>query len=443
MNLVKTKQKIAKGYLATMLFAFFVGSFPMILNIVVDPFELRGVFDRGLEKKRISEKAHYPLWKITHYPKSTSKVVIIGDSRARALQDQYWRELDRQDVYNFAYGGVTLHEIYDTFRYVRDNSEILETLVIGIQLRSFDPDHKQQMNRVPEAVRLANNPVDYYSSWFVSGIGYKILEQSYGTELQKGIASLPKFSASAHAKTPARTNTGKLKNLLEPEICESCILPKRVSAQIHFSSRPTMVRHHYDEAGLWGQLWGQIKIQRELPDRHARQIRKNAISDWRSFEFSERFWNKMVEISAWCQENDVALVFVIPPTIVEMQEVLHNYGHGELNHNFRIRLARLGLVVDFDFRSDLTRSIENFKDAYHFNSKVAKLIVGEISLLLEDMEAKHSRSGNLARHRRKHIVCPIDKTNTTRTLADENIEITEGLSCRIWRQYEEGNRDER
>jgi len=163
--------------------------------------------------------------------------------------------------------------------------------------------------------------------------------------------------------------------------------------------------------------------------RPERQILRNAKADWRAFQFSEKFWGYLVEISAWSKLSNVQLIFVIPPTIAEMHNSISNYGYGELNHQFRMRLAELGLVVDFDFDRPLTRDLTRFTDAYHANYKAAKLIVGEILPMISDQKQAIAK----AQKRRKDIICPVDEKDVSNHISDEFVEVLEGQSCRIWR----------
>ena len=149
--------------------------------------------------------------------------------------------------------------------------------------------------------------------------------------------------------------------------------------------------------GRWSPLWKPISIDRSLPLKFNNQVKKNARSDWQAFNFSNKLWAHLIEISEWCNRNDIDLVFVIPPTIVEMQQRITDFGYGDLNHEFRINLASLAPVIDFDFNNKVTRDIGRFTDAYHFNYKLSKLMVGEISQYL----AMTSSSVKLSRKRRK------------------------------------------
>lgn len=408
--------------------AFVIGVVPILFNLVVDPYEMDDFVDTGLEKKKISEKAHYPLWKVIHYPEKSPSVVILGDSRARSLRHKYWHDFGAKNAYNFSYGGATIYEIYDTFKYVKDNSD-LKTLVVGIQLRSFNPQFKNGQNRVPEAIRLVQNPLKYYSNWFVSRIGLRLLQR----EIKPWLPQITNFgwgiTSSAHAKNLAKANTGKTEGSTNPENCDECMLPEYYAPSVHPSFTRIPTHYFANHLGIWRDLWSREKIDRKLAGSFKRQVSRNGKADWRSFEFSNKFWRYMTEISAWSRQNNVKLIFVIPPTIVEMQRRIYEFGYGKLNHDLRGRLAKLGLVVDFDFDSPLTRNVARFTDAYHFNYKAARLIVGEIVQLSNE----ESNAVALARKRRKDIICPVLKNDISNRIANDKMEVLEGRSCRIWR----------
>lgn len=428
----------SRFYCGATIIVFLLGISPVILNVLVDPYEIANVVDMGLIKKNISEKSHYPLWKIAHYPAERADLLILGDSRARSLRDKYWHELGVSNAYNFAYGGATISEIYDTFNYVKHNKSI-KTFVVGIQLRSFDPLHKNGLNRVPEAIRLNESPLAYYSNWFVSRIGLKILWKHFRLEPNLFTAHTGTFVTSAHAsetKALSYISTLHAKDSNkddDKEACKRCMLPENVAPSALPTARTTNFHHYSHGLGIWSGLWRPINVNRNLKGKYKRQVRKNAKSDWRSFNFSETYWKKIVEISDWCKSNNVNLIFVIPPTIIEMQNRIVEFGFGELNHNFRLRLAKLGPVVDFDFDNSLTRNLKLFTDAYHSNYKAAKLIVGEIVQLA----SYDRRVIAKARKRRGMIICPLNDSDVTNRTSDKKLEVIEGQSCRIWRMKNE------
>ena len=116
-----------------------------------------------------------------------------------------------------------------------------------------------------------------------------------------------------------------------------------------------------------------------------------------------------------------------------MQQQITNYGYAKANQKLRLDLARLAPVIDFDFDSALTRNLDNFNDAYHFNYKVAKMIIGELIQFI----SSSAESKKMAYKRRSQITCPITPQETLRELASTDIVMREGSACRIWHKRHE------
>ena len=418
--------------------AALLGASPALFNYVVDPFDRNGVFNLGLDKFRVSERAHYPLWKMIHYPRGRADTVILGDSRARALRDKLWWEAGVPDAYNFAYGGGSVPEVFDTFEHVKTDPA-LKALVVGVQLRSFDPDHRAGINRVPEAIRLSRSPLQYYTNWFVARMSWRNLKYRYPQTMRalEGLSPTLISTAKAAEREPAvqqPVGALSLSDLLSPSACEGCDpiatpAPRPILGVTH--------RHGWSYGGPgWGRFWTTVSFDRELPTKIARQVEKHGRVEWRKFDFSNELWAKIETIARWCRDNDVELVFVIPPTITEMQAHIASNGHSAINHDFRARLAELGTVFDFDFDSPLTRDVETFTDAIHFNGLVARAIVGEIALHLAARRGESPGSSKALRRvlkRRGRVVCPIAPEDRRDGFSDGLVQLDEGLNCRIWR----------
>lgn len=421
------REKSVRIYAAVMTLVLVLGLSPTLFNMVVDPYDRDSWFDLGIDKVVISEKAHYPLWKIYRYQANDAALVVLGDSRARSLRDKYWHEAGREDAFNFAYGGANIREIYDTFNYVKTNPN-LKTLIVGIQLRSFDLDHKAGLDRVPEAIELRSSAFSYYTSWFVAKISFRNFVTHFDIDTDAWTAWTPSLITPAMAVTVEEDERFTLLDLLSPEACFGCDLPE--PQQAAFVIGPGINLGLGRGLGEWARIWPDIDISRDLPEKFSRQIERNARSDWRSFNFSEELWAMVVEMAEWCKQNDVELVFVIPPTIPEMQGKISEYGYGILNHDFRLRLAELATVVDFDFDGELTRDLANFSDAYHPNSVVSRQIVGELVLLTTD----NADVATKALRRRKGLICPIVLADRMDHLSDGIVDMEEGAGCRIWRR---------
>lgn len=415
----------SKLYVAAMVFTALSALSPIVFNTVVDAYDRNQLVDLDLNKKEISVKAHYPLYKMIEYPRIKAPTVILGDSRARALQDKYWQELGRDDVYNFAYGGATVFEIYDTFKYLKDTAE-LDTLIISLPLRSMDARFKGGMNRVPEAIGLAEDPFGYYTNWFVAKTGWKLLKDRYPGTLN----AIETFSFSpirdAAAAEFSALSTLSVEALLDPALCDECALQTPEGKLI----LPVIYRGRGLGLGHWANYWPEIDINRDLPQLFAKQVGTNGAADWRRFKQSDQLWQMVEEIADWSNANEVELIFFIPPTISEMQRRISDFGLMNANHKFRERLSALAPVVDLDFDAPFTRDLTNFTDAYHFSSNPARKIVGE---LLQVIDQDSSRIAS-AKKRRGDLTCPVRSNDIARSDSSGTLEVLEGNSCRIWRQ---------
>jgi len=447
-------------YVLIIFLGFILGLSPVVLNYVVDPYNMNKVFDLNINKEKLSLKSHYPLWKIINYPKETTDTLILGDSRALALKDKYWHQLKLNKAYNFAYGGATIDEIYDTFQHIKSNKSI-KNIVLGIQLRSLSPHYKKAMNRVPEAISLAQNPLQYYSNGFVTQMSWKHVKKHYPEKLAilaKRVNRLPlTFISSVHASEFKDEEDKTLKSLLDPKYCAECTLPiitqsapprtkpaavaaakskpsaaASASASASAKSQPATAPNSQAAviAKVWRHLWPHISLGRQLPPSFEKQVRKNAKSDWQTFRFSNDYWEKLIEIALWCDKNKIKLIFFIPPTIAEMQQQITNYGYSEENHKLRVELSQIAPVVDFDFNNPVTQDLDNFNDAYHFNFKLAKSIIGELIQVLNS----DTTASKQAHKRRGNIACPIRDGEINQQTSDLRTRVFEGNACRIWRK---------
>lgn len=415
-------------YITVISLTLLFGLFPALLNFFVDPFEMFASDALNKPERKYIEKIHYPLWKFSHYD-GKARTVILGDSRARALRNKYWKEFGEKRPYNFAYGGGTIPEIFDTFKAIKSDPN-LKTIVIGVQLRSFDESFKNGLNRVPEAIKATSSPIAYLKNWFVTKTAWKLAKLRYKSSIAQLTNALPSFVSVADAADLGPPGTTDVETLLRPEVCFSCDLPQGGSTYFPVITKGPNLglgRGH----GHWFQFGYHVNPDRILPKKFKRQVERNARSDWKGFRFSLRYLNMMKDISVWANaQEDRQLIFFIPPTITEMHNTISRFGLQHLDLDLRHRLARLATVIDFDFPSELTHDIANFSDAYHFNSTVARQMVGEI-LLVAGTNGKFRKR---ILKRRSILRCP--KMQAARS--STQIVKLDGMSCRIWKEQSHG-----
>ncbi len=427
----KTKQAL---YLPMLGVAFGLGAVPAFLNLTVDPYQMFAKKDRPTAINDIAEKAHYPLWKLAKFKRGAHDTIILGDSRARALRDKYWHELNIPHALNLAYGGGTIPEVFSTFSVIKSDPAI-RNLVIGVQLRSFDENHKGGMNRVPEAVELVRHKLEYLKNWNVFQTSLKVFEKEH----EEAITQYGSFVSQANASSLGKEGKTSLSKLLEPDVCFGCDLPtglKPVSQQTLRKGYTYSGRYRLDSYGWgydipdydWQDFQSIYRVSTQIPDlpeKHERQVRKNGKADWRGFEFSQNYWKHFQEIGAWAKSEDKNLIFVIPPTITNLQNTIQENGLGKLNHQLRVKLAELGTVVDLDYPNALTEDARRFNDAYHFDSKVARQIVGQIVPLI----TKNKDSIKKVLKRERDVRC---RSETSKQIA-KSIHLGQGENCRVWR----------
>ncbi len=425
---------------------FIIGALPAMMNLLVDPYQVFTKHMRSTRLNDIAEKKHYPLWKLAKYRRDAHDTIVLGDSRARSLRDKYWHELGLNNALNLAYGGGTIPEIYSTFEIIKDDRSI-RNLVIGIQLRSFDEDHKQGMNRVPEAAHLIRNRIEYLKNWSVFNTSVELWQAENEAELEQLSNAIPSIATNAYAADLGEEGKVPLDRLLEPEVCFGCDLPENL---VSLNRRGSFGRYRGLEGyghgySAWtnaieeidwdhlAALYATDPVVQPLPEKHLRQVTKNGKADWRGFQFSEKYWAYIQEIGTWAKDNDVNLIFVIPPTVSQMQETITKNGLGKLNHMFRLKLARLGTVVDFDFDSELTQNPGYFNDAYHFNAKIARSLVTEIAALLEghgDFKSKNRKPGRLIECAGTSVPGKSIKEITS------DVVLVEARNCRVWKEIQ-------
>lgn len=439
----KTRLNII-SYALALSAAFVAGAAPAALVFGVDPYEIFRGTSRTTQVQDIAEKAHYPLWKIAKYEKGAFDTLVIGDSRARSLRDKYWHELGMERTLNLAYGGGTIPEIYSTFQLIKDD-EAIKNLVIGIQLRSFDNEHKDGMNRVPEAKIIVDNKMEYLKNWSVIKTAWKMLSVEQRAAFDSVETFAMTFSMSAKA-----SETQDSQNISTPRIssdfCHNCDLPKELlaisgegSMKDPFSTKGEIEICASDKlfGAFSAQNWQSVSYLYKtsdrltsLPKKMASQVVKNARSDWEEFNFSAQYWTYLTEISDWAKAKNVNLIFVIPPTIEDMQRTISIHGLEVLNHRLRVELARLGTVIDFDYSNDITKNITNFSDAYHSNSKISRGIVGEVAAMIsgdEELGKRDAIDPDI-------LSCQADKGKAEAIDILNQTHLYEGNSCRVWRK---------
>jgi len=119
------------------------------------------------------------------------------------------------------------------------------------------------------------------------------------------------------------------------------------------------------------QLRGEaVAVERPPMSRDAfwrYQLGEATAAHYRQFRYSTEYIERLREIADYCHEHGIELTFLIPPSHVDLQAKIEEFGLEAENQRLRDDLRSMGRVVDFDYPNDFTRDRENFSDPFHFH----------------------------------------------------------------------------
>ncbi len=108
------------------------------------------------------------------------------------------------------------------------------------------------------------------------------------------------------------------------------------------------------------------------------QINQTATKFYEHFDYPDNYFKSLKEISIFCIQNNIKLIFWIPPTHIDFQKRKIDFGIEKFDEKFVTDLQSLGDLYDFDYYSELTQNKSYFRDPMHFNHEVGEIIYREI-----------------------------------------------------------------
>jgi len=131
--------------------------------LAVDPYNRFGISTLVADryKEDISFKLNYAMWEMLQYRHDPAPNLLIGDSRMMNLPTETIDEVSGVEWANLAYGGGSLREAIDTFRFAAEQAE-LERVVLGVNFNLYNA--ADDKNRVAEVTAALDNPLLYFSN---------------------------------------------------------------------------------------------------------------------------------------------------------------------------------------------------------------------------------------------------------------------------------------
>jgi len=160
------------------------------LNYVVDPYDMNGKFQLGLDKEGISQPMNYRLFSLARFSRDPKVKIIFGDSRALGLREDYFQAAGADNWRNMGIGGGTLYEEIESF-YFALSKVGLKRAVFVIPFNLYNDN--QRHDEVPDSINVVQNPGKYYINGFVARVSLLILYSKIsGRRLEIGKPTMSK-----------------------------------------------------------------------------------------------------------------------------------------------------------------------------------------------------------------------------------------------------------
>ncbi len=110
------------------------------------------------------------------------------------------------------------------------------------------------------------------------------------------------------------------------------------------------------------------------------QLEQSAKSHYEYYNYPEKYFNQLYDISSYCKKENIELIIIIPPTHVDLQKRISDFGLKNEEKRFKRDIYKLAQAYDYNYPNSITLDKNNFLDPYHFNDSIAKILIEEIFL---------------------------------------------------------------
>ncbi|NPD46737.1 hypothetical protein [Lentimicrobium sp. S6] len=99
---------------------------------------------------------------------------------------------------------------------------------------------------------------------------------------------------------------------------------------------------------------------------------------YQAYNYPLTYRKQLLDLKEDCEKEGIKLSIIIPPTHVDLQNLVVVNGLDENYKAYKLFLNSIGPIYDFDIMSNITIDSANFKDPYHFNDSIMNILVDEI-----------------------------------------------------------------
>lgn len=132
---------------------------------------------------------------------------------------------------------------------------------------------------------------------------------------------------------------------------------------------------------LFYNIFG-VNYASEHPNKTKEEFWKQQLNladnTYTNYNYPFLFEEKLLNLKLWCDKNQIKLFFILPPTHIDLQNKVLENNLGKEYSDYKSFLKSLGTVYDFDIKDSITVDAANFKDPYHFNDTIMKVLIKRI-----------------------------------------------------------------
>lgn len=109
------------------------------------------------------------------------------------------------------------------------------------------------------------------------------------------------------------------------------------------------------------------------------QYQLDLTSSWyKRYIYPVELNRQLKDIKKYCEANNIELVFIIPPSHVDLQNKVFEHRLNQEYIRFKEDLKEITTTIDFDYSNEWTENKNRFFDPYHFDKTIRQLMVSEI-----------------------------------------------------------------
>lgn len=105
---------------------------------------------------------------------------------------------------------------------------------------------------------------------------------------------------------------------------------------------------------------------------------KSVASYYRRYKYPTDIYKNLKKIAEYCFRNKINLVFIIPPTHVDLQKKVKEFSLTDEYNKFKQDLNSISKVIDFDYPNKLTEDKSLFNDPFHMREPLEEKLINDV-----------------------------------------------------------------